>query len=164
MYVVGATIINFLPISMFIWGCEVTGPDYQCLLYVRRKTQLLIGWCTPDKPVDLGFPIGGGTNPRGAPIYDFTKFCKKLHEIEKVVGHRGACARSAPLNPSLQTVCHPVGEAHCWQTVCHLCWGSTSLSFLKLNLVFAQVPQARQNNNGWFQLDLDLFTILQIYI
>ena len=33
---------------------------------------------------DPGFPIGGGTNPPGGtPTYDFAKFCKKLHELEK---------------------------------------------------------------------------------
>ena len=40
---------------------------------------------------DPGFPVGGGANPpEGAPTYDFAKFREKLHEIEKILGHRGA--------------------------------------------------------------------------
>ena len=36
---------------------------------------------------DPGFPIGGGASPPGwALTYDFTKFCEKLHEIEKILG------------------------------------------------------------------------------
>ena len=37
---------------------------------------------------DPGFPIAGGANPRGrgAPTYDFAKFSKELHEIEKILG------------------------------------------------------------------------------
>ena len=39
---------------------------------------------------DPGFPVGLGANPRGgAPTYEFAKFCKKLHEIEKILGRRG---------------------------------------------------------------------------
>ena len=35
-----------------------------------------------------GFPVGGSASPRGrgAPTYDFAKFCEKLHEIEKILG------------------------------------------------------------------------------
>ena len=29
---------------------------------------------------------------RGAPTYDFAKFCEKLHEIEKILGHGGGGA------------------------------------------------------------------------
>ena len=40
---------------------------------------------------DPGFPVGGFANPRvrggGLPTYDFAKFCEKLHEIEKILGH-----------------------------------------------------------------------------
>ena len=32
MYVAGVTIINFLPISVFIGACDVTAPDYQCII------------------------------------------------------------------------------------------------------------------------------------
>ena len=47
---------------------------------------------------DPGFPVGGGADPRGggAPTYNFAKFCKKLHEIEKNLGRRGARAGHAP--------------------------------------------------------------------
>ena len=39
---------------------------------------------------DRGFPVGGGANPpMGANIYDFAKFCEKLHEIEKILGRGG---------------------------------------------------------------------------
>ena len=42
-------------------------------------------------------PHRRGCQPsRGAPIYDFAKFCEKLHEIEKILGRRGAYARGAP--------------------------------------------------------------------
>ena len=52
---------------------------------------------------DPGFPVGGGADPRGgAPTYDFVKFSKKLHEIEKNLGRRGGRAPGAPpLNPPL---------------------------------------------------------------
>ena len=46
-------------------------------------------------------PSGGrGLWGWGAPTYDFAKFSKKLHEIEKIVGHRGA----SPLDPRLFVV------------------------------------------------------------
>ena len=36
---------------------------------------------------DPGFPVGGGTDPRGgAPTYNFVKFSEKLHEIEIILG------------------------------------------------------------------------------
>ena len=48
---------------------------------------------------DPGFPVGGGADPLGgAPTYDFVKFSEKLHEIEKILGRRGARAGCAPLN------------------------------------------------------------------
>ena len=54
---------------------------------------------------DLGFPVGGDANPPGdgggAPTYDFAKFCEKLHEIEKIVGHGGRSPGVPPLNPPL---------------------------------------------------------------
>ena len=48
---------------------------------------------------DPGFPVGGGANPPGgAPTYDFAKFRKKLHEIEKILSRKGgAHAGRAPL-------------------------------------------------------------------
>ena len=41
---------------------------------------------------DPGFPRGGGANSPGvgAPTYDFTKFCQKLHEIERIWTPGGA--------------------------------------------------------------------------
>ena len=43
---------------------------------------------------DPGLPIGGGADLRvqgggGAPTYDFVKFSRKLHEIEKTFWPRG---------------------------------------------------------------------------
>ena len=38
---------------------------------------------------DPGFPLGGGANPPGAPAYDFAKFSKKSHEIERIWTPRG---------------------------------------------------------------------------
>ena len=53
-----------------------------------------IALCTGADP---GFLLGGGANPLGgAPTYDFVKFSKKLHEIEKILGRRGARTRCAP--------------------------------------------------------------------
>ena len=53
---------------------------------------------TPRSGADQGYPVGGGSNLRGggAPTYDFAKFYEKLHEIEKILGRRGACAGGAP--------------------------------------------------------------------
>ena len=52
---------------------------------------------------DPGFLRGGGTNPRGggAPTYDFAKFSKKMHEIERIWtrGHP-----SPPLDPPMKLV------------------------------------------------------------
>ena len=43
--------------------------------------------------MDPGFPVGGGANPPGGvPTYNFAKFCEKLHEIEKILGHGGGRA------------------------------------------------------------------------
>ena len=42
-------------------------------------------------------PCRRGRRPsRGAPTYDFVKFSEKLHEIEKILGHRGVRAGCAP--------------------------------------------------------------------
>ena len=56
---------------------------------------------------DPGFPVGGAPTLGGTPTYDFAKFFKKLHEIEKILGRRGA----PPLNPPLVTNVHlnPIG-------------------------------------------------------
>ena len=40
----------------------------------------------------------GADPPGGAPTYDFVKFSRKLHEIEKILGRRGA----PPLDPPLK--------------------------------------------------------------
>ena len=48
---------------------------------------------------DPGFPVGGGPDPMGAPTYDFAKISIKLHEIEKILGHRGDRRRGAPDPP-----------------------------------------------------------------
>ena len=46
---------------------------------------------------DQGFPVGEGADPLDeAPTYDFVKFSEKLHEIEKILGHRGARAGCVP--------------------------------------------------------------------
>ena len=34
-------------------------------------------------------PEEGAPTLRGAPTYDFAKFCEKLHEIENILGRRG---------------------------------------------------------------------------
>ena len=39
---------------------------------------------------DPGFPVGGVTSPPGGgPTYDFARFSQKLHEIGKILGHKG---------------------------------------------------------------------------
>ena len=50
-------------------------------------------------------PCRRGRRPSGgAPTYDFVKFSQKLHEIEKILGPRGARPGGAPLlDPSLQS-------------------------------------------------------------
>ena len=46
---------------------------------------------------DPRFPVEGGTNhPWGAPTYEFAKFSKKLHEIEKILGRGGGHVPGAP--------------------------------------------------------------------
>ena len=47
---------------------------------------------------DPGFPVERGVNPPGAPTYDFAKFSKKLHEIEKILGRRGSPLDSPLIN------------------------------------------------------------------
>ena len=53
---------------------------------------------------DPGFSQGAPT-PRGAPGYDFIKFSRKLHEIEKnlVAGGGGRARGPPPLDPPLPT-------------------------------------------------------------
>ena len=57
---------------------------------------------------DPGFSQGGRQLPRGVPTYDFAKFSRKLHEIERiwVPGGGGAHAPCAPLNPPLFGIKH----------------------------------------------------------
>ena len=46
----------------------------------------------PKQPpvADQGFPQGGGANPpSGAPTYEFAKFSRKLHEIERIWTPKG---------------------------------------------------------------------------
>ena len=60
-----------------------------------------VGWCVTIRGGSR-IPRRRGRQPSGGtPTYDFAKFCEKLHEIEKMLGRRGACAGCAPLNPPL---------------------------------------------------------------
>ena len=57
---------------------------------------------------DPGFHVGGGANrPRGggrAPTYEIAKISKKLHEIEKILGHGGGGGGdTCPLRPPKST-------------------------------------------------------------
>ena len=60
------------------------------------------GYCLAQLPVylsvaDPGFSRGGGRKPPGeAPGYDFIKFSRKLHEIEKYLVARGRARRGCP--------------------------------------------------------------------
>ena len=51
---------------------------------------------------DPGFPQGGANSPGGAPTYNFAKFSRKLHEIERIWvpgGEGGGTRPLRPLNP-----------------------------------------------------------------
>ena len=52
---------------------------------------------------DPGFRIRGCADPPGASTYDFAKFPKKLHEIEKILGRRRGSAGSAAVDPPMAT-------------------------------------------------------------
>ena len=39
---------------------------------------------------DPGFPVGGGAKPPGGANIRFCQILRKLHEIEKTLGHGGA--------------------------------------------------------------------------
>ena len=63
-----------------------------------------------------GFPIGGGTNPRGGgvPTYYLAKFSPKMHENENISGHGGvACWEDPPLDP-------PLLRYHIQDDICHI--------------------------------------------
>ena len=47
---------------------------------------------------------------RGAPTYNFVKFPKKLHEIEKILGCRGVHAGSSPLGSTTAQSRYPPGQ------------------------------------------------------
>ena len=57
---------------------------------------------------DPGFPVGGDANPPegGTNIYDFAKFTEKLHEIEKILDHRGSARRRHPFGSATECVAH----------------------------------------------------------
>ena len=62
----------------------------------------------PNTGVDPGFHIGGGVNPLGgAPTYDLTKFCRKLHDIEKILGRRDSRAAGIWKQESIPVGCVP---------------------------------------------------------
>ena len=63
---------------------------------------------------DPGFPVGGAREPSGGvPTYDFAKFCEKMHEIEKILGHGGGGAHRARPPKSATDIyleyAHPLG-------------------------------------------------------
>ena len=66
---------------------------------------------------DPGFPVAEGANPPGgAPTYSFAKLCEKLHEIEKILGHRGG-ARRGRLPPKFATDNGTLGSKTLFQHV-----------------------------------------------
>ena len=69
--------------------------NLQNMLHVRGGSIIP---CRRDRQPSGGGGGWGGGN--GAPTYNFVKFSKKLHEIEKILGHRGA----PPPNPPLHVV------------------------------------------------------------
>ena len=60
---------------------------------------------------DPGFPQGGGRQllggGGGSPTYDFAKFSRKLHEIERIRAPRGARAPCAPPKSATVPVSFP---------------------------------------------------------
>ena len=58
------------------------------------QKMLYLQWRIKDSPWE-GAPTLRG---RGAQTYDFAKFSKKRHEIEEILGRKGACTGVAPLS------------------------------------------------------------------
>ena len=59
----------------------------------------------PTAVADLGFPRGGGANPKGgAPTYYLANFSRKLHENEEILGQRGARVPHAPLRSATEPI------------------------------------------------------------
>ena len=48
-------------------------------------------------------PYEGADPQGGVATYDFAKFCKKLHKIERTLGRRGVGAPGHPLDPPMLT-------------------------------------------------------------
>ena len=70
-----------------------------------HQSRSMVAWWIALARGGSRIPRRRGRQPyRGAPTYDFAKFCEKLHEIEKILGRRGAGAGHAPLNPPLLTI------------------------------------------------------------
>ena len=56
---------------------------------------------------DLGFPRGGGANPKGgAPTYYLANFSWQLHENEEILGQRGRRVSLAPPPLDLPLLTH----------------------------------------------------------
>ena len=78
------------------------GSSHMCLPSIYKRVGLY-------NPVaDPGFPrVGGANSPGGAPTYDFAKFPRKLHEIERIrVPGGGGGVPRGPLNPPMQPYAH----------------------------------------------------------
>ena len=89
-------------------------------------------------------PRRRGRQPsRGAPTYDFAKFCEKLHEIEKILGRRGARTRAPPHPPllCLSDVTRPIPK----MSVVHRClhYDSCDVLFLLVPLI---IERSLKNN------------------
>ena len=73
---------NHLGMSVQFWDVLLLIPS--CLIADYCYTWFV-------SPVaDLGFPRGGGANPKGGPpTYYLANFFRKLHENEEILGQRG---------------------------------------------------------------------------
>ena len=72
--------------------CRYLRNSYCTLIVLNSLVATLVAVADP------GFPQGGCQLSRGAPTYDFAKFSRKLHEIERIGCPGGRAPPVPPLN------------------------------------------------------------------
>ena len=96
---------HFISISLMVkrrnWGDFHPNFFFLCLEMCQKVVRVDTEHITLLLLFDIGrggsrIPRRRGANPRGVPTYDFAKFCEKLHEIEKILGHGGGACRAHP--------------------------------------------------------------------
>ena len=119
-----------------IGGDEFSGsqlrltPGFIWTMLLNCITSIMPGTCTLPA-ADPGFPQGGGGAPTpqgGGPTYDFVKFSRKLHEIERIWVPMGAVCPSRPLNPPLPAV--PMYILPVWYPTLGSCVPCYSLDYI----------------------------------